>query len=50
MDWDGENFTAYMLADGNQDDIAFYVYASSVTIEFDNIVAKEVTSNTGVLK
>ena len=50
VDWDGENFTAYMLADGNQDDIAFYVYASSVTIEFDNIVAKEVTSNTGVLK
>ncbi len=43
VDWDGENFTAYMLADGNTDDIAIYIYANNITIEVDNISAKLVT-------
>jgi hypothetical protein len=45
LDWDGENFTAYMLADGATDDIALFVYANNITIEFDNISVKEVTND-----
>ena len=45
VNWDGENFTAYMLADGDTDDIALFAYSNNITIEFDNISVKEVTND-----
>ena len=49
LDWDGENFTVYMLTDGATDDIALFAYANNITIEFDNIVVKEIQGNVGTM-